>query len=143
MAVLKDDATFTMPPWPQWYVGREHIRSFFGTAWKACGSLRLVRTSANAQPAFAVYERGGADGAWSAHSIHVLTLDDEGISAMTTFVDAHLFQEFGLPASVAGDVAPAGVSGARVSERDDVPNRAQERARHAVPHRRLAGLWRG
>jgi RNA polymerase sigma-70 factor, ECF subfamily len=86
VALLKEEATFTMPPWLLWYAGREAIGSFFAMAWKTCGGLRLVPTAANGQPAFAVYERSGADERWAAHSIHVLTLRDEMILALTTFV---------------------------------------------------------
>jgi RNA polymerase sigma-70 factor, ECF subfamily len=98
VALLKEDATFTMPPWLQWYAGREAIRSFFATAWQRCGGLRLAPTAANGQPAFAVYERSGA--AWTAHSIHVLTFEDGAISALTAFVPPtgpSLFKPFGLP----------------------------------------------
>jgi RNA polymerase sigma-70 factor (ECF subfamily) len=100
VALLKEDATYTMPPWLQWYTGREAIRSFFAMAWKTCGGLRLVPTAANGQPAFAVYERTGADARWAAHSIHVLALEDEMISTLTLFVPPvgpRLFDAFGLP----------------------------------------------
>jgi hypothetical protein len=50
VALLKDDANFTMPPWLQWCRGREIIRAFFGTAWKTCGGLRLVPTAAMVKP---------------------------------------------------------------------------------------------
>jgi RNA polymerase sigma-70 factor (ECF subfamily) len=100
VALLREDATCTMPPWLQWYLGREAIGAFFGMAWEACGGLRLVPTAANGQPAFAVYERTAADAPWTAHSIHVLTLEDERISALTLFVPPAgppLFPAFGLP----------------------------------------------
>ena len=97
VVLLKEDATFTMPPWLQWYVGREAIRSFFGMAWKTCNGVRLVPTAANRQPAFAVYERSGVDGTWAAHAIHVLTFEHDNISTLTLFVDSRLFQAFGLP----------------------------------------------
>ena len=100
VALLKEDATFTMPPWRQWYAGREAIGSFFAMAWKACGGLRLVPTAANRQPAFAVYERTGVDASWAAHSIHVLALEHDMISTLTLFVEPagpHLFHAFGLP----------------------------------------------
>jgi RNA polymerase sigma-70 factor, ECF subfamily len=100
VALLKEDATFTMPPWLEWYVGREAIGSFFAMAWKTCGGLRLVPTAANGQPAFAIYESTGADAGWTAHSIHVLGLENDRISTLTTFVPPtgpRLFQAFGLP----------------------------------------------
>jgi RNA polymerase sigma-70 factor (ECF subfamily) len=98
-AILKEDATVTMPPWREWYAGRDAIVSFFAT-WK-CNGLRLVPTGANGQPAFAVYERtGGAERQWAARSIHVLTLKHEMIATMTVFgppVGPNLFKSFGLP----------------------------------------------
>jgi RNA polymerase sigma-70 factor (ECF subfamily) len=57
----------------------------------------LVPTSANGQPAFAVYEFSGADRRWKANSIHVLTLENDAISGVTLFLDPHLFHGFGLP----------------------------------------------
>ena len=103
VALLKKDATFTMPPWLQWYAGRGAIGAFFTLAWKTCGGLRLVPTAANGQPAFAVYERSGSDGRWAAHAIQVLTLEVGVISSLTLFVPPvgpKLFDAFGLPAAL-------------------------------------------
>jgi RNA polymerase sigma-70 factor, ECF subfamily len=100
VALLKKDATYTMPPWPQWYAGREAIRSFFAMAWKTYSGLRLVPTAANGQPAFAMYARTGADAPWAAHAIHVLALEHDMISTLTLFVKPvgpRLFHAFGLP----------------------------------------------
>ncbi len=72
-------------------------------AWKTCSGLRLVPTTANGQPAFAVYARTGADGPLEAHSIHVLAFEDDMISTMTLFVPPtgpRLFHAFGLPLSL-------------------------------------------
>jgi len=107
VALLKEDATFTMPPWLQWYAGRRAIGSFFTLAWKTCGGLRLVPTAANGQPAFAVYERS-ADGRWAAHAIQVLALEGEMISALTLFVPPvgpQLFDAFGLPPVLSDDAS--------------------------------------
>jgi RNA polymerase sigma-70 factor (ECF subfamily) len=98
VALLKEDANFTMPPWALWYAGRATIGPFFALAWQYCGGLRLVSMTANGQPAFAVYESDGAR--WNAHSIHVLTLDDDKIATLTMFVPPtgpDLFAAFGLP----------------------------------------------
>ena len=100
VALLKEDAAVTMPPWLQWFVGREPVRSFFSMVWRTCGGLRLVPTAANGQPAFAVYERNATDGTWAAHSIHVLTLDHDTITSLTIFIEPRLFQAFGLPLSL-------------------------------------------
>ncbi|WP_342726744.1 sigma-70 family RNA polymerase sigma factor [Bradyrhizobium sp. B097] len=102
VALLKEDATYTMPPLAQWYVGRQSIRAFFEWAWKDYGGYRLLPTAANGQPAFAAYfrSRTAPDAPWSAHSIHVLSLAQGSISAVTLFVRPAapaLFQAFGLP----------------------------------------------
>jgi RNA polymerase sigma-70 factor, ECF subfamily len=100
VSLLKEDATYTMPPLPQWYAGRDAIRTFFSWAWKLYGGFRLVPTAANRQPAFAVYSRSGADGPWAAHSIQVLSLEQDAISRLTLFAKPtgpQLFQAFGLP----------------------------------------------
>ena len=103
VALLKEDATYTMPPLPQWYAGREAIRAFFAWAWKRYAGFRLLPIQANRQPAFATYSRPSADAGWAAHSIQVLTLDDAALSRVTLFVKPHaprLFQAFGLPLSL-------------------------------------------
>src|SRR5262249_28662591 len=71
VAVLREDAILTMPPWPEWFRGRTAIGSFF--AWTARpggrGPFRLVRAAANRQPAFGFYRRDG--GRWIFHSIQL------------------------------------------------------------------------
>jgi RNA polymerase sigma-70 factor (ECF subfamily) len=99
--LLKEDATYTMPPLPQWYAGRAAIASFFRWAWKQYDSFRLVPTAANQQPAFAAYSRARSDDAtWAAHSIHVLSLEQSTISRLTLFakpMGPRLLDAFGLP----------------------------------------------
>jgi RNA polymerase sigma-70 factor (ECF subfamily) len=102
VALLLEDAVMSMPPWKQWYRGREAIRAFFAWAWRVDGHgpFRLVPTAANRQPALAMYRRGpegpeGPEG--QAFAIVVLTLQDDAIAAVTTFVEPRLFAAFGLP----------------------------------------------
>jgi len=100
VALLKEDGTVTMPPFEHWYSGRKAIRAFFAWAWTTCLGLRLTRTTANGQPAFAVYTRTGVGDPWVPHSIHVLTLEREVISSVTMFLETagpQLFESFGLP----------------------------------------------
>ncbi|MFT4120485.1 sigma-70 family RNA polymerase sigma factor [Bradyrhizobium sp.] len=97
VALLKEDATFSMPPWLQWYSGRDAIRAFFDVAWGHCRGMRLVPTAANGQPAFAVYARTGADLRLAANAIHVLTLENDRIATVTMFLEPRMFEAFGLP----------------------------------------------
>jgi RNA polymerase sigma-70 factor (ECF subfamily) len=109
VALLKEDATYTMPPWQQWYAGREAIRSFFTMAWKAYGGFRLAPTGANRQPAFAVYSCAHPSALWSAHSIQVLTLEHDTISALTMFmkpIGPRLFDAFGFPLTLPDAASP-------------------------------------
>ncbi len=103
VALLKEDAAAVMPPWLQWLAGREMIGAFFAGAWKTCGGLHLVPTAANGQPAFAVYEHSAAEQRWKAHSIHVITLENEVIARITLFIEPSLFAGFGLAASLPDD----------------------------------------
>jgi RNA polymerase sigma-70 factor, ECF subfamily len=110
-ALLKEDAILSMPPWPQWYLGRKAIRAFLDWAWDSPGisSSRLVPIAANRQPAFALYRRGSEDPELRAHGINLLTLQDDAIAALTVFRDPRLFAAFGLPAVLPtqGTVPPA------------------------------------
>ena len=95
VAMLAEEATFSMPPNVEWFKGREAIRDFLPR-----GPLsiprRFVRTRANGQLAFGTYKL--IDGAWLPNAIHVITLDGSGaITDAVAFLDAGLFARFGLP----------------------------------------------
>jgi RNA polymerase sigma-70 factor, ECF subfamily len=102
VALLREDAVLSMPPWCQWYAGREAIGAFAVWAWRRHGGapapFTLVPTGANRQPAFALYVRGPEGPERRAHTIQVLTLQDDAIAALVYFRDARLFAAFGLPA---------------------------------------------
>jgi RNA polymerase sigma-70 factor, ECF subfamily len=98
VALLKEEATYAMPPWQHWYLGRDAIRNFFGIVWPRYGRFRLLPTRANGQPAFALYVEG--EEGWRAHSLQILETDGEYISGLTFFmrpVGPTLFPMFGLP----------------------------------------------
>jgi RNA polymerase sigma-70 factor, ECF subfamily len=98
-ALLKEDATFAMPPCRQWYAGRQSIRSFFATAWETCSGVRLVPCAANGQPAFLAYSRAGVGAPLAVSSIHVLGLNECGIVTMILFVQPapRMIETFGVP----------------------------------------------
>ena len=100
LSVLRDDAVYSMPPWPQWYAGPSAIGAFHQRVWSHYAGQRLLSIGANGQPAFAMYAREQPDEVFLPHSIQLLTLADGGIRAMTCFVrptGPELFPAFGLP----------------------------------------------
>jgi RNA polymerase sigma-70 factor (ECF subfamily) len=110
VALLKEDAVHSMPPWREWYLGREAIRRFFASAFEVAyeGSFRLVPTAANGQPAFAQYTCGPEELDCPKRVIHVLTLEDDAIAATTFFADAEVFATFDVPAAPPITPRPAG-----------------------------------
>jgi RNA polymerase sigma-70 factor (ECF subfamily) len=100
VTLLKEEATYSMPPWRQWYAGRDSIRNFFGTVWKSYRGFRLVPIAANTQPAFALYTLASEPGLWHAHSLQVLSIRDDRITQLTLFMKPlgpQLFPAFRLP----------------------------------------------
>jgi RNA polymerase sigma-70 factor (TIGR02960 family) len=95
VAVLTEDARWEMPPIATWFEGRDTILAFLAKQMPVIGPAALVPTSANGQPAFAVYARG-RDGAHHPHALHVLTLTTEGVCRIVAFHGSGLFPLFGL-----------------------------------------------
>lgn len=98
VATLSEDATWEMPPFEGWYRGADQIGLLISTYCPAegPGDQVLVPTTANGQPAFALYMRG-PDGVHRAFQLQVLTLGEERVDAVTVFFDLDLFDVFGLP----------------------------------------------
>jgi RNA polymerase sigma-70 factor (ECF subfamily) len=101
VALLTEDVTWTMPPLPHWYQGLPAV-----TDWAvrvplgSCGSWRHLPTSANGQPAMACYLWDDAAGAHQAWAVNVLTLRDDRIAGITSFLGRGHVMAFGLPAAL-------------------------------------------
>jgi len=103
VALLKEDATFSMPPIPAWYRGRQTIAGLVGKTvfrGQAQGRWRLQPTQANGQPAFGLYRIGepaaGSATPYQAYGIQVVTLVGSLIADITTFRIPALFPHFNL-----------------------------------------------
>jgi RNA polymerase sigma-70 factor (ECF subfamily) len=99
--LLREDATYHMPPWLDWYQGRQAIHDFFKTVWGNFAGYHAVATRANGQPAIAVYARRYQEPEWRAQSLHVIEPADGRIASLTVYVGplgSDLFAAFGLPA---------------------------------------------
>jgi RNA polymerase sigma-70 factor, ECF subfamily len=98
IALLTDDAMLTMPPWPLEYQGHEAIAAYLSYRAQLRGTLLVVPTRANTQPALGCYLPETQGGIARPYSLIVLTLEGNRIAAITRFVGhAALFGNFGLP----------------------------------------------
>jgi len=103
--LLRQDATFPMPPAPVWYHGRDAIRAFISAtilAGEARGRWKLLPTRANGLPAFGFYRRHEDGLTYTAFAIQVVTLESGLVADATTFGFPQLFPSFGLPESIPG-----------------------------------------
>ncbi len=97
-ALIREDATQSMPPYDLWLAGRDDIITWwFGPGIGCQGSRVLAAGSANGAPAFAQYKpaEGGGYEPWA---LQVLELAPGGIADFSFFLDTErLFPLFGLP----------------------------------------------
>jgi len=101
VALLAEDARFSMPPLPAWFRGRADVVRFmaermWATPW------RLVPMTANGQLAFACYQgdtahRGDTGpGPFRLSAVNVVTLRAGRIAELTGFLDPAIHRQFGL-----------------------------------------------
>jgi RNA polymerase sigma-70 factor (ECF subfamily) len=117
VAMLTEDAAWSMPPLAVWYGGREAVRGFlereaFSVRW------RHLPARANGQPAVGCYVLDDARGVYVASVLDVLTLRGDRIADVVGFstpevfrglveqrrpvVPCAIFPRFGLPEEIAG-----------------------------------------
>jgi RNA polymerase sigma-70 factor, ECF subfamily len=95
LAMLTEDATWSMPPEPTWYRGRDAIAGFLSE-----GPLQVRwrhrPSRANGQLAVGCYAWDEASGSYVARVLDVLTLRGEQIAEVTAFLAPEIFETFGL-----------------------------------------------
>ena len=101
LALLTEDATWSMPPLPNWYRGHEAIaascaRGPFTVDW------RHPPTRANGQLAVGCYalQRRRSTGAYA---LDVLELREDRIASVVAFLDGSRFAAFGLPPTLSDE----------------------------------------
>jgi RNA polymerase sigma-70 factor (ECF subfamily) len=98
VAMLAEDARFSMPPLPEWYRGADAIRAFLEQG-PLQSQWRFLPTTANGQLAFGTYLRDDGAGAFVPGGLDVLTIRDGRVAEVVAFLAADL-TSFGLPASL-------------------------------------------
>jgi RNA polymerase sigma-70 factor (ECF subfamily) len=97
MELLTEDAVYEMPPQPMWFQGAPMLRRLLSFRLSMHGKhRRMVPTTANGQPAFAIYS-GDDDRLLAAESVQVLTMHGGRIVRVTTFRTPALVAMAGFP----------------------------------------------
>jgi RNA polymerase sigma-70 factor (ECF subfamily) len=102
VALLKEDATFTMPPFPLWITGPEAIEAFMTGTGAKCEGSRVLVVDANGGPGYAIYNPTEEPGVFTPWAVVVVETSGGKVSALHHFIFPELFAEFGLPPRLEG-----------------------------------------
>lgn len=100
MTLMRQDVTFSMPPYSHWLQGPENVRAWLLGLGSGCRGSRLIPVQSTCSwPAFAQYrvnpDEPGGHKAWA---LVVLELAGDRVAGITSFLDtAAIFPRFDLP----------------------------------------------
>lgn len=98
VAMLTEDAKYSMPPLFEWYAGPDGVRTFLLEG-PARERWRFLPVSANGQLAFGTYMWDGELGAYLPAGLDLVSLRGSLIAEVVSFLEAD-FRLFGLPAAL-------------------------------------------
>ena len=97
-ALLREDATWNMPPYQLWLQTHEDIVAWCLGPGIGCRGSRLIPVVANGSAAFGQYKPAPEGGGWAPWSLQVLETSRGRIDEITFFLDTErFFPAFGLP----------------------------------------------
>ena len=98
-ALIREDATQSMPPFDMWLAGRDDILSWWVGPGIGCRGSRVIPVaSANGAPAFGQYKPSESGGSYELWALQVLEIEDGRIVEFTFFLNTEtVFPLFGLP----------------------------------------------
>ena len=107
-ALIREDATQSMPPYDLWLRGREHILGWWVGPGAGCRNSRVIpAAAANGAPAFGQYKPSASGSGYDPWALQVLELADGRIAEFTFFLDTdRVFPLFGLPPRLDADGRP-------------------------------------
>lgn len=97
LAMLTEDATFAMPPYPDWYQGREAIRESWLMPEGPPPRLRYAHARANGQVALGTYLINPETDDYLPLALDVLEWREDLICGVVAFRMPAVFSRFGLP----------------------------------------------
>jgi RNA polymerase sigma-70 factor, ECF subfamily len=100
--LLTDDAVLEMPPFLNWYAGRDDYAAFIARVFRIRGTnWQMIPVAANGQSGFALYH-GGSDGSYALHTLQVFSLRAGRIDRNVVFGDPAVWDLFGLARAIRG-----------------------------------------
>jgi RNA polymerase sigma-70 factor (ECF subfamily) len=98
-ALIREDATQSMPPYELWLTGREDILGWWAGPGAGCRGSRVLPTvTANGSPAFGQYKPSESTSGYDPWALQVLEVADGQIVEFTFFLTTEtIFPLFGLP----------------------------------------------
>jgi RNA polymerase sigma-70 factor (ECF subfamily) len=98
VTLLREDAWFTMPPFPAWFQGRAAIATVLSTRIFTPGRhWRLLPTRANGSPAFGLYWREAGADVPQLFGLAILGVEGEQIASLVAFLELSSLSSFALP----------------------------------------------
>jgi RNA polymerase sigma-70 factor, ECF subfamily len=101
LALLAEDASFAMPPYPGWCQGRDALTDSWLMPQGDPGHLRYLPTRVNGQLALGVYRRAPDTGVFVPACLDVFTVSGGEISQVVAFRSVTAFGRYGLPPTLA------------------------------------------
>jgi RNA polymerase sigma-70 factor (ECF subfamily) len=106
VALIADDAEFSMPPFDLWLNNTTDIAKWYTGQGHACENSRMIELRANGCAAFAQY-KPSAEGRWEPWALQVVEVGDGKITGIHHWIPpfaAPLFEKFGVPPYLEGDL---------------------------------------
>lgn len=104
VALLAQDARFTMPPLPSWFSGRDFVAKFFAErVFRTPWLLQPLR--ANGQPGFACYMQQAGDDRFRPGGVVLLRLREGLVASIDSFIDPAVCRCFGMDDELRAEAA--------------------------------------
>jgi RNA polymerase sigma-70 factor (ECF subfamily) len=96
VALLRDDAVLSMPPFALWLCGADDLGHWFANQGVGCTGARLMPIDVNGTAGFGNYRVAGP-GRWEPFGIQIIEVTNGRISGHHNHLMPELFASFGLP----------------------------------------------
>lgn len=96
VALMREDAVLTMPPWDTWLQGREDVGDWMLGPGIGCKGSRLIAVDVNGTAGYASY-KPGPSGHLEPWAVQVIEVAGGRIVGHHNFIGAEMFAHFGLP----------------------------------------------